>query len=104
MEKLKNNRGFVKILPQEKNIPIENEATLLELLLKNKIQINHECDGNATCGTCRVFIESNINDLPKRNELEQDMADDRQFSDRERLACQTPVLKNMTIKIADADA
>ena len=69
-------------------ITTDKDSSLLELCIKNKIPISHSCEGMASCGTCRVIILSNIEKLPIRNELENDMAEDRNFKDNERLACQ----------------
>ena len=62
--------------------------SLLEACLKNKIPIDHSCEGMASCGTCRIIVTSNTETLAPRNSLEQEMAEDRNFSENERLACQ----------------
>lgn len=73
----------------EKSLPIKKEENLLQLCLTHKIDISHECEGMASCGTCRVIIVEGIENLPERNELETEMAEDRIFKPEERLACQT---------------
>ncbi len=70
------------------NIEIEGEESLLELAIKHKVEIANSCGGMGTCGTCRVEIESSIVDLPVRNEIEQELASDRNFKPELRLACQ----------------
>ena len=76
---------------EEKSLKIRNEDNLLKLCLTHKIPLSHSCKGMASCGTCRVFIIKGINFLPKRNALEQKMANDRQFTKSERLACQLEI-------------
>lgn len=78
--------------------PKEGES-LLETCLRNKIDIDHSCEGMASCGTCRVLITEGSQHLPDRNSLEQEMADDRQFAKNERLACQLQGLKNFSFKL-----
>ena len=62
-----------------KVLKVENEDNLLKLCLREKIPLNHSCNGHASCGTCRVYITEGVDKLPPRNNLEQDMANDRQF-------------------------
>lgn len=85
----------------EKALTTNKEEDLLELCLKNKIPISHSCEGMASCGTCRVIITSNPDDLHPRNELEQEMADDRGFQAKERLACQLSLEKSFSFKLPE---
>ncbi|MEZ4873843.1 MAG: 2Fe-2S iron-sulfur cluster-binding protein [Bdellovibrionales bacterium] len=77
----------------------EENQSVLELTLKNKIPLNHSCGGNATCGTCRVIVKSEIKELPPRNEVEQEMAEDRDFELRERLGCQLACYDGLIVEI-----
>ena len=63
----------------------------LEALLDSRIDISHSCGGNGTCGTCRIVVTEGHTDLPLREELEREMAEDRDFKENERLACQIQV-------------
>ncbi len=76
---------------EEKNLKIRNENTLLKLCLTHKIPLSHSCGGMASCGTCRILITEGVHQLPERNTLEQKMANDRQFTKPERLACQLEI-------------
>ncbi len=84
----KNSKNSILFLPAQINAEFENEESLLEVALNNKVDIAHSCGGMGTCGTCRVEIESSIIELPERNEIEQEMANDRSFTPELRLACQ----------------
>lgn len=84
------------------DIEILNKGTLLELLLQNKIEIFHSCGGMGSCGTCRVYVESPMEELPKRNEIENEMAESRGFSDNERLSCQLKPYPNLCVRIPSA--
>ena len=76
----------------------EKEQQLLQLLIDNKVSINHSCGGFGTCGTCRVIV-SNHELLPPRNPIEAEMANDRGFAPNERLACQSQALPDLIIKL-----
>lgn len=80
----------MKIIYDTENLDLKvsDGMSLLDLCQKNKVNIDHSCEGMASCGTCRVIITQGLSDLPPRNALEQEMADDRGFAPEERLACQ----------------
>ncbi|MCB0378816.1 MAG: (2Fe-2S)-binding protein [Bdellovibrionales bacterium] len=73
------------------SIELRGTGRLLDLCLSAKIAIDHVCGGGASCGTCRVLVVKGAKNLPLRNELEQEMASDRDFSFEERLACQLEI-------------
>lgn len=83
----------------DKNVLMSQGSSLLEGLLARDVSINHACGGNGTCGTCRVEVVSDLKSLPARNEIEQEMADDRGFKKEERLACQLDITKTISIRI-----
>lgn len=91
----------IHILNNGLDIPFSKESSTLELLLKNDIKIDHSCGGMGSCGTCRVFVRSNLNDLPKRNEIEQERADDLCFEDDERLTCQLHPFAGLIIELQE---
>lgn len=72
--------------------------TVLEACVRNKIDLSHSCGGFGTCGTCRVVVVQGLEKLSARNEIEAEMAADRTFEDRERLACQTIPFDGLELK------
>jgi 2Fe-2S ferredoxin len=92
-------RKHLTLLNEDLEIPFENEGSILELLLKNRISIDHSCDGNGSCGTCRILIRSNLDILPSRNEVELERATDLNFQGFERLACQLCPINKLKIEI-----
>jgi ferredoxin, 2Fe-2S len=86
---------------EEKILTVNKERDLLTLCLKHKIDISHSCEGMASCGTCRVIITSNIENLSPRNELEAAMASDRCFKKEERLACQLALKSSLNFKLPE---
>ena len=77
----------------------KERINLLEYLNANKVGIGQSCGGNGTCTTCRVFILKGAENLNVRTELEVERATERNFSDHERLACQTEVFGSIEIEI-----
>lgn len=97
-----DSEKFIRWIAKDKIAKVSHEASLLEVLIKDKVPINHTCGGNGTCGTCVVIVDE-VNFLSQRNELEQEMALDRGFSANERLSCQVLaseiIDKKISIKI-----
>lgn len=84
---------------ENKKVFFEDEVSLLDVALKNKVDLDHSCGGSGSCGTCRVKITSGLEDLEPRNDVEQAMADDRGFAEDERLACQIQPIDGLEIEI-----
>lgn len=89
----------ITVLNEDLDLPFTEESSLLELLLKNDIDIDHSCGGMGSCGTCRIIVQSDLETLPERNEIEQERANDLSFEKKERLACQLCPQNNLKIKI-----
>ena len=96
---IKDIANYVVFSGKEKKISFEDGQSILDLALANRMDLSHSCGGMGSCGTCRVFVESPLEDLQPRNEIEQEMADSRGFSDHERLACQTAACPGLIIRI-----
>lgn len=91
----------MKIVYETEDITLacKEGQNLLEVCINNKLPISHSCEGMASCGTCRVIVTSDLGDLPERNFLEQEMANDRNFSPKERLACQLIPSSDLRFKL-----
>jgi ferredoxin, 2Fe-2S len=72
----------------ETQVEFTDEASVLELAIKNEVELAHSCGGNGTCGTCRVFVEKCVEKLPPKQGVELEMSEDRNFRKNERLSCQ----------------
>jgi ferredoxin len=87
MESNKSEITFL-LMPDQLVVRASHTETVLEACLRAGIELSHSCGGMGTCGTCCVHVQGiNLTQFP-RNEIEQEMAKDRSFSDSERLACQ----------------
>lgn len=86
-------------LPQEKSCVIKQEESVLEVALRNGIDLPHSCGGMGSCTTCRVIVVKAPGPLPERNELEQDIADMRSFAPEERLSCQLAPVAGLVVRV-----
>jgi len=80
-----------------KTIYASPDSTILEAMLKAKINHIYVCGGNARCTTCRVHIMDGLENCRPRNEKEKELAEKIGFPRNIRLACQTKISGNITI-------
>ena len=86
------------ILPEKAIVHASQTDTILEALQNAEIQMDSSCGGMGTCGTCRVFVEEGIEKFSPRNDLEQEIAQDRNFAMNERLTCQNFVKDKLVLR------
>lgn len=87
-----------KVLPDEKIVHASQGGSVLEALLISKTEWEHSCGGMGTCGTCRMIVVDGLDLLPERNEIEEELAQDRGFKQNERLACQNCPCPGLVIR------
>ena len=73
---------------------IEPGQSILEVALKNDIELHHNCGGVCACSTCHTYVEQGAEFLEELSDKEEDFID-RAVSPRlnSRLGCQC-VLQN----------
>jgi len=90
--------GTLTLLPDEIDIDLGANETLLAAALRAGIGHAHACGGRARCSTCRVRVVSGIDDCLPRNRDEAAMADRFGFDPAVRLACQTRVGGDVVVR------
>lgn len=70
----------------------------MESTLAAHINHTHACGGQAKCSTCRISIIEGLEYCNPRNEAEQQMADKLNFPAEIRLACQTRISGDISIR------
>ena len=68
---------------------IEDGQSLLEVALKNDIDLHHNCGGVCACSTCHLYLEQGEDFVEELSDKEEDFVD-RAISPRlnRRLGCQ----------------
>jgi adenylate cyclase len=94
----------IHYLTDGRTIEIGSDTTLLRGSLDHGIAHTHVCGGNAKCSTCRVLVIDGLGHCCRRNEREARLAEDRHFSADIRLACQTTVSGDVTLRRLVLDA
>ena len=72
---------------------IEPGQTLLEIALKNDIELHHNCGGVCACTTCHLYIENGMDNIDELSDREEDFID-RAVNPtlKSRLGCQSLLL------------
>lgn len=82
----------------EKTVTAPPLQTILETSCANGIAHISECGGRARCSTCRVIVVDGLENCMPRNALEERLAARKGFYPEIRLACQTRVRGDVTLK------
>lgn len=79
--------------------------SLLEVALKNNIELHHNCGGVCACSTCHLYVEAGADHLEELSDKEEDFID-RAVNPRlnSRLGCQCVLQEGSgTIKVTLPD-
>jgi ferredoxin, 2Fe-2S len=84
---------------------VEPDQSLLEVALKNDIELHHNCGGVCACSTCHLYVESGEQHMEEISDKEEDFVD-RAVSPRlnSRLGCQCVLLDgsgNIVVTLPD---
>ena len=73
---------------------LESNQTLLEICLKNDIELHHNCGGVCACTTCHLYIDKGMDFIDEITDKEEDFID-RAVNPRlnSRLGCQSLLLE-----------
>src|SRR5436853_3611295 len=78
--------------------PIAAHETILRASLRAGVPHAHACGGNARCSTCRVQIVDGLDACAPRTDQERELAARLRFAPEVRLACQTTVSGDVTVR------
>jgi 2Fe-2S ferredoxin len=72
---------------------IEPDQSILEVALKNDIELHHNCGGVCACSTCHIYVQQGEEFLEELSDKEEDFID-RAVNPRlnSRLGCQCVLL------------
>jgi adenylate cyclase len=85
-------------LPDLKEITAQQDETILEVALRAGIPLVHVCSGNGRCSTCRVKITEGLENVSPRTIDEYKIAEGLSFTRDIRLACQTRIKGDITVR------
>jgi 2Fe-2S ferredoxin len=84
---------------------IEPDQSILEVALKNDIELHHNCGGVCACSTCHLYLEQGEDLVEELSDKEEDFID-RAINPRlnSRLGCQCVLLEeggNIVVTLPD---
>ena len=90
-----------ELCPEGLVIEASEGETILDIALKNSINIEHACEKSCACTTCHIVIREGFDSLEESDELEDDMLDKAWGLEPEsRLGCQAYVkTENLVVEI-----
>jgi 2Fe-2S ferredoxin len=78
---------------------VASGTSILEAALAARVDLDHFCGGNRSCGTCRVEIVAGGSNLSPRLPSEALVLGPRRQGAEHRLACQARVLGPVQVRI-----
>ncbi len=88
----------IYIFKEQKDISCTENESILDATLTANINHTYACGGQGRCSTCRVSIMDGIDNVHPRNEAEQHIAAQLNFPPEVRLACQSRICGDITIR------
>ncbi|CAL4325029.1 2Fe-2S ferredoxin [Buchnera aphidicola (Periphyllus testudinaceus)] len=95
----------IKFLPHKKLLPKggsffgKKGESILDVALRNKINIEHACEKSCSCSTCHCIIKNGFSTLSNIKEKEEDVLDKAWgLTETSRLSCQAK-LGNCDIEV-----
>lgn len=88
----------ILLFKEQLEISCTESCSILDATLSAGMKHIHACGGNGICSTCRVSIIDGIENCQPRNKAEQKIADKLNFPNQIRLACQTKITGNISIR------
>ena len=89
----------ITIIDTGKKIEATPAVSLLNILLREGIKINHLCGGKALCVTCRVTVREGMRNLSPVSGREQARLEAAKAKPGQRLACQAYIKGDISISI-----
>jgi ferredoxin len=83
----------VRLEPIGEETSIQTNGNILSVLLKNELNVLHECGGRGMCATCHVYIKSGMEGLSPASRRERRTIEViTSANNNSRLACQALVI------------
>jgi 2Fe-2S ferredoxin len=91
----------VKFLPQNIELEIGANQTIMDLAHKNGLPIKSICGGNASCAECRIKVSEGEQNLSLPGQKELSLIGTGYFIDQRRLSCQLRCFGDVVIDLND---
>jgi adenylate cyclase len=89
---------YVYILPDQRLIECRSTESILAAAMRARAPFAHACGGHASCSTCRVVVVEGEKACAERSAKERSIAERLGFGPEFRLACQTRISADVTVR------
>ncbi len=96
-----NTNFKIKFLPQNIEVPVDPEKSLLKIAQENGIKIKSICNGTPSCAECRVKIIEGDQSVPPPSKAELNLIGTSYFLDGRRLSCQVRCFGSVTVDLTE---
>ena len=91
----------VRFEPEGRVVKAEPGENLRFLANTSGVFIRSDCNGDGTCGKCRIAVAENGESLGKLTSSERDLLTEREVRQGYRLACQVRVTEDLVVRIPE---
>ncbi len=91
----------VKFVPQNIEVEVTPEKSLLQIATENHIEIKSICKGVPSCAECRVRLTEGEHNVIPPNKAELSLIGTNWYIDSRRLACQVHCFGNVTVDLTE---
>lgn len=92
----------ITVANKDRSFPYEPGGTLLEILLANGVYVDNACNGNGTCGKCRIKVLSGELPEPEDTELRLLKEGDREAG--VRISCLVFPTGDLTVEVLQKES
>lgn len=96
-----NTNFKIKFLPQNIEVPVDPEKSLLKIAQENGVKIKSICNGTPSCAECRVKIVEGDQSVPPPSKAELNLIGTSYFLDGRRLSCQVRCFGSITVDLTE---
>ncbi len=89
---------WLHVFPSDMWVSVNRGETILDALRKAKVELDGDCGGLGKCGKCKIRILS-VTSPP--TDMEQALLDEEELKGGIRLACCTPVTRDLAISLGE---
>ena len=90
---------MVTFLPSRQAREVKDGSTVVAAARRTGVRIDQSCDGEGTCGECRVRVAEGEMNLSPVSQLERMLMQEKEFSQNERAACLVRIRGDVTLEI-----
>ena len=91
----------VKFVPQNIEIEVTPEKTLLQYCNENQIEVKSICKGVPSCAECRIRIVEGEHNVMPPNKAKLNLIGNSYFLDGRRLSCQIRCFGDITVDFSE---